>query len=239
MSASPEGSPKAGPAPDKRRDPADGQLLSQQEFREKYGGIREWKAAETRRAPGGALFTKAEFKEKYGGYQEWDAAGGGKGGPPARGSHWDELRYDTDHRAYTKRQWFDLYGGFEEWDAAARLPINQAKGKGKGKGWGMGPPRGAVRPETLQKRKEAAGEGRRLIVGNLQWRVAWQDLKDAFATIGPVVHADIFTEYDGRSKGVGVVEYKEQADAQRAIESLNDTELHGRKIWVREDRDTK
>ena len=37
--------------------------------------------------------------------------------------------------------------------------------------------------------------------------------------------------------GSGVVEYETAAEAQKAIETLNDTELNGRLMFVREFRD--
>ena len=51
---------------------------------------------------------------------------------------------------------------------------------------------------------------------------------------GDVKHAEVFADFNGRSKGCGIVEYSNPEDAQRAIAELNDTELEGRKIFVRE-----
>lgn len=41
----------------------------------------------------------------------------------------------------------------------------------------------------------------------------------------------------GRSKGCGIVEYRTAMEAQTAINTLLDTELKGRLIFVREDRE--
>lgn len=78
----------------------------------------------------------------------------------------------------------------------------------------------------------------RVYVGNLSWDVAWQDLKDYMRGAGEVVYAEVMTEPDGRSKGCGIVEYSTPEEAQKACETLNDTELNGRTIFVREDRET-
>lgn len=51
---------------------------------------------------------------------------------------------------------------------------------------------------------------------------------------GDVKHVEVFEDYNGRSKGCGIVEFGNVEDAQRAITELNDTELEGRKIFVRE-----
>lgn len=78
---------------------------------------------------------------------------------------------------------------------------------------------------------------KRLYVNNLSWETRWQDLKDHFKTIGPVTRADILEQANGRSKGCGIVEYQLPMDARRAVEALNNSELNGRIIYVREDRE--
>lgn len=80
-------------------------------------------------------------------------------------------------------------------------------------------------------------KGRRVYVGNLSWDVAWQDLKDHMREAGEVVHAEVIREHTGRSKGCGIVEFASEEDAQNAITTLTDTELKGRMIFVREDRE--
>lgn len=84
----------------------------------------------------------------------------------------------------------------------------------------------------------ATSQGRRVYVGNLSWDVAWQDLKDHMRQVGDVLFAEVMTDgITGRSKGCGIVEFHSSQDAQRAIRTLNDTELKGRLIFVREDRE--
>ena len=78
-----------------------------------------------------------------------------------------------------------------------------------------------------------------MYVGNLSWDVSWQDLKDHFKTIGPVLHADVMLEPGTtRSKGCGLVTFQNARDAATAISQLHDTELKGRLIFVREDRES-
>ncbi|OWZ13208.1 RNA binding protein [Phytophthora megakarya] len=79
--------------------------------------------------------------------------------------------------------------------------------------------------------------GFRVYVGNLSWNVKWQELKDHMKKAGTVVHADVLEESNGRSKGCGLVEYATQEEAAKAIAELNNTELEGRLIFVREDRE--
>lgn len=88
----------------------------------------------------------------------------------------------------------------------------------------------------------SGSQNSRVYVGNIDWKISWQDLKDHMA--GPnrelaVAYADIFEERNGRSKGVAIVEYKTQEDAQAAIEKLNDSKLGERLIFVREDREAE
>jgi RNA recognition motif-containing protein len=54
---------------------------------------------------------------------------------------------------------------------------------------------------------------------------------------GEVVHAEVLRSSDGRSKGCGLVRYSNAAEAKTAIETLTDTDLAGRPIIVREDRE--
>eukprot|EP00573_Skeletonema_grethae_P012205 CAMPEP_0201694680 /NCGR_PEP_ID=MMETSP0578-20130828/6854_1 /ASSEMBLY_ACC=CAM_ASM_000663 /TAXON_ID=267565 /ORGANISM="Skeletonema grethea, Strain CCMP 1804" /LENGTH=209 /DNA_ID=CAMNT_0048180385 /DNA_START=108 /DNA_END=737 /DNA_ORIENTATION=+ len=77
----------------------------------------------------------------------------------------------------------------------------------------------------------------RVYVGNLAWSVSWQDLKDHMRDAGDVQYSKVLTDRDGRSKGCGIVEFSTVEGAQDAIEKLTDTELKGRKIFVREDRE--
>jgi len=81
-------------------------------------------------------------------------------------------------------------------------------------------------------------QSRRVYVGNLSWDVNWHTLKDHMRQAGEVLHAEVICEQNGRSKGCGVVEYATEAEAQAAISTLTHTELNGRTIFVREDRET-
>jgi RNA recognition motif-containing protein len=96
-------------------------------------------------------------------------------------------------------------------------------------------------PGTTGQHHFSSGEqakSRRVYVGNLSWDVAWQDLKDHMREAGEVIHAEVIREHNGRSKGCGIVEFASEEDAQNAISTLTDTELKGRMIFVREDRET-
>jgi len=122
---------------------------------------------------------------------------------------------------------------------------NGAGTGGKGKATRQGvPSRVARRPAPYGSKpgrmvpRGGSGGGTSVYVGNLSWDVSWQDLKDHFKTIGPVLHADVMLEPGTtRSKGCGLVTFQNSRDAANAIAQLHDTELKGRLIFVREDRE--
>jgi RNA recognition motif-containing protein len=77
----------------------------------------------------------------------------------------------------------------------------------------------------------------RLYVGNLAYSVTNADLEALFGQVGAVESVAVITDkFSGQSKGFGFVEMANGADAVRAIEQFNDTELKGRNIKVNEAR---
>ena len=72
-----------------------------------------------------------------------------------------------------------------------------------------------------------------IYVGNLHYNANEEELKGIFKEYGEVMSVTIITDkYTGRSKGFGFIEMLNDEEANKAISSLNDTELHGRKIKV-------
>jgi RNA recognition motif-containing protein len=72
-----------------------------------------------------------------------------------------------------------------------------------------------------------------IYVGNLSYEVTEEDLKEAFEGFGQIESVKIIKDnYTGRSKGFGFVEMSNNADAQSAINGLNDKELKGRTLKV-------
>lgn len=74
-------------------------------------------------------------------------------------------------------------------------------------------------------------QGSNLYVGNLSYSVTESQLKDLFANHGEVKEVRVI---DG--KGFGFVEMTETANAEKAMEALNDTEFEGRTLKVNEAR---
>lgn len=78
----------------------------------------------------------------------------------------------------------------------------------------------------------------RVFVGNLAWSVNWSTLVEHMKQAGEVVYAEILTGVRDRSMGCALVAYKTKEEAQEALKTLSETEIEGRKIYVREDRET-
>ena len=79
--------------------------------------------------------------------------------------------------------------------------------------------------------------GNKLYVGNLPYQVRDNDLEQAFSEFGTVTSAKVMMERDtGRSKGFGFVEMGSDAEAQAAINGMNEQSMGGRSITVNEAR---
>src|SRR5215475_3086740 len=77
----------------------------------------------------------------------------------------------------------------------------------------------------------------KVYVGNLAYAVNNEDLAQHFAQAGKVETATVVTDkFSGQSRGFGFVEMSDPAEATRAVETLNDTDLKGRRIRVDEAR---
>ncbi len=75
-----------------------------------------------------------------------------------------------------------------------------------------------------------------LYVGSLPWSTTEEELRAKFEEHVPVVAARIVTDkFSGRSKGFGFVEV-EDADAEKAISSMNGQKIGDREIVVNEAR---
>lgn len=78
---------------------------------------------------------------------------------------------------------------------------------------------------------------KKLYVGGLAWATNDDSLRQAFEQVGEVSSATVITDkMTGRSRGFGFVEMANDADAEKAVDTLNGKELDGRKITVNEAR---
>lgn len=78
---------------------------------------------------------------------------------------------------------------------------------------------------------------KKLFVGSLAWATTDDGLQAHFAQCGTVASAKVVTDREtNRSRGFGFVEYENDAEADAAVEKLNNSELDGRQITVSEAR---
>ncbi len=76
-----------------------------------------------------------------------------------------------------------------------------------------------------------------IYVGNLSFDVTEDELQKLFEEHGSVVSVNIIKDrYTGNSKGFGFVEMENQADAEKAIKELDESEVKGRNIKVNQAR---
>ncbi len=74
---------------------------------------------------------------------------------------------------------------------------------------------------------------KKLYVGNLQWKIGFEQLQELFSQAGQVVSATVIADrYSGRSKGFGFVEMATDEEAEKAKEMFNGKEFEGRTLVV-------
>jgi len=74
---------------------------------------------------------------------------------------------------------------------------------------------------------------KKLYVGGLSYSVTDAQLQQLFASHGTVETAKVVMDrYTDRSRGFGFVEMSTQEEAEKAISSLNGTQLDGRSLTV-------
>ena len=76
-----------------------------------------------------------------------------------------------------------------------------------------------------------------IYVGNVQYGTTEDQIRDLFEPFGEVLSINMIKDREtGRFRGFGFVEM-EDADGERAINELNDTDYNGRKVQVNEAKD--
>jgi RNA recognition motif-containing protein len=82
--------------------------------------------------------------------------------------------------------------------------------------------------------------GNKIFVGNLSWEATEAELNDLFAGSGQVTSVKIVTDkFTSQPKGFAFVEMATDAEAQKAVETLNGTMLKDRALTVNEARPPK
>ena len=79
--------------------------------------------------------------------------------------------------------------------------------------------------------------GKRLYVGNMSYDTTEEGLKEFFSQVGTVESATVLIDrMTNRPRGFGFVEMSTDEEAMKAVETLNEKELDGRKLVVNEAR---
>ena len=77
-----------------------------------------------------------------------------------------------------------------------------------------------------------------IFVSGLNYSLTSDELQAIFTQYGEVASAKVITDRDtGRSRGFGFVEMSDDAEARNAIYALDQAEMKGRKINVKEAED--
>ncbi len=72
-----------------------------------------------------------------------------------------------------------------------------------------------------------------IYVGNLSYDITDDEVRNIFSPHGEITSVSIIKDkYSGQSKGFGFVEMPNQAEAEEAIKTLNESDLKGRNIKV-------
>ncbi len=76
-----------------------------------------------------------------------------------------------------------------------------------------------------------------IYIGNLDYSLQEDDLKQIFGKYGEVTSVKLITDkFTGKGKGFGFVEMTEEKEATTAINELDGTEINGRNIKVNKAR---
>jgi RNA recognition motif-containing protein len=79
-----------------------------------------------------------------------------------------------------------------------------------------------------------------IYVGNLDFRVNEDDLKDIFEEFGTVSSTKVITDkFSGRSRGFGFVTMEDHTEAEKAISDLNGARVENREMVVNEAKPRK
>ncbi|XP_041364427.1 myelin expression factor 2-like isoform X1 [Gigantopelta aegis] len=98
---------------------------------------------------------------------------------------------------------------------------------------GMG---GPINNRILQQLGIEGPLSNTVFIHNLDFRVTWRKLKDVFKLAGNAIKADIKVDKDGKSRGLGTVQFETPLEAVQAISMFNGQTLYDRQMMVRIDK---
>jgi RNA recognition motif-containing protein len=78
---------------------------------------------------------------------------------------------------------------------------------------------------------------KKIYVGNLPFSVTLERLKEIFAPYGDIEDAIVMAnKFTGKSRGFGFVTFANEADADKALAEMNNKNIEGRELKVKEAR---
>ncbi|KAK5915616.1 hypothetical protein CesoFtcFv8_001192 [Champsocephalus esox] len=86
--------------------------------------------------------------------------------------------------------------------------------------------------------EKKGAHGNRVFISNIPYDMKWQAIKDLMRDkVGEVTYVELFKDAEGKSRGCGVVEFKDEEFVMKAIETMNKHDLSGRPLNIKEDPD--
>ncbi|XP_041838450.1 myelin expression factor 2 isoform X2 [Melanotaenia boesemani] len=78
----------------------------------------------------------------------------------------------------------------------------------------------------------------RVFISNIPYDMKWQAIKDLMREkVGEVTYVELFKDAEGKSRGCGVVEFKDEEFVKKAVSTMNKHDLNGRPLNIKEDPD--
>ncbi|XP_016355500.1 myelin expression factor 2-like [Sinocyclocheilus anshuiensis] len=85
---------------------------------------------------------------------------------------------------------------------------------------------------------QKASQRNRVFISNIPYDMKWQAIKDLMREkVGEVTYVELFKDGEGKSRGCGVVEFRDEEFVKKAIEVMSKHDLNGRPLNIKEDPD--
>ena len=78
-------------------------------------------------------------------------------------------------------------------------------------------------------------ENNRVFIGNIYYKLTKPELEQIFSKAGRIMKLDLFIDEQGKSRGCGIIHYSTKEEAVNAVKLFNLTQIHDRRITVKED----
>ncbi|KAI0647080.1 polyadenylate binding protein [Trametes meyenii] len=88
------------------------------------------------------------------------------------------------------------------------------------------------RKERQSKIEEMKAQFTNIYVKNIDPEVTQEEFLQLFEPFGEITSAVLQTDDEGKSRGFGFVNFHTHEEAQKAVDALHDSDVHGRKLFV-------